>query len=64
MDKKILLFFHNLNIEGAPTMLIQAAEILVESGYLVEALSLKNGAKKGTAWQGLRAADLSGLKRA
>ena len=44
MEKKILLFFHNLNIEGAPTMLIQAAEILVESGYFVEALSLKNGA--------------------
>ena len=44
MDKKILLFFHNLNIEGAPTMLIQAAGTLVESGYLVEALSLKNGA--------------------
>lgn len=44
MTKRILLFFHNLNIEGAPTMLINGAKILVEAGYSVEALSLKAGA--------------------
>ena len=44
MTKKVLLFFHNLNIEGAPTMLINAAQILIESGYAVEALSLEHGA--------------------
>ena len=43
MAKRILLFFHNLNIEGAPTMLINAAKILAEAGYSVEALSLKDG---------------------
>lgn len=44
MTKKVLLFFHNLNIEGAPTMLVNAAQILIESGYTVEALSLEHGA--------------------
>lgn len=43
MNKKILLIFHNLNIEGAPTMLINVAKILVKAGYSVEALSLEEG---------------------
>ena len=46
MNNKVLLIFHNLNIEGAPTMLINAAKILVEAGYSVEALSLENGVYK------------------
>lgn len=43
MAKRILLFFHNLNMEGAPTMLVNVAKILTEEGYSVEALSLKDG---------------------
>lgn len=43
MKKSILLFSHNLNIEGAPTMLVEAAKILKENGYSVELLSMKDG---------------------
>lgn len=43
MRKKILLIFHNLNIEGAPTMLINAAKVLVGAGYSVSAVSLVDG---------------------
>ena len=43
MKKSILLFSHNLNIEGAPTMLVSAAKILKENGYSVELLSMKDG---------------------
>lgn len=43
MAKRILLFSHNLNMEGAPTMLINVARILAETGYSVETLSLKGG---------------------
>lgn len=43
MANKILLIFHNLNIEGAPTMLMQVARILSESEYSIEALAFGEG---------------------
>lgn len=46
MNKKILLVFHNLNVEGAPTMLVKAARILVEAGCSIEVLSMEDGAYK------------------
>lgn len=39
--KRILLVFHNLNVEGAPTMLVQASRIL--SDYHLEAISFQDG---------------------
>ena len=46
MSKRILLLFHNLNVEGAPTMLVKAAGILINSGKFVEAMSLSDGIYK------------------
>ena len=43
---KYLLVFHNLNIEGAPTMLVKTAKILVDSEKVVEAISLSDGVYK------------------
>lgn len=44
MSKKILVVFHNLNIEGAPTMLVKAVKVLLDADFLIEALSLEGGA--------------------
>ena len=48
MKKRILLLSHNLNIEGAPTMLVGAAKILEENGYSVELLSMQDGPYRKT----------------
>ncbi|MCI8338085.1 MAG: glycosyltransferase [Lachnospiraceae bacterium] len=45
--KRILLLFHNLEIEGAPITLANAGRILVEEGYEVAAFSPSSGEMAG-----------------
>lgn len=42
--KKILLFTHNLNYEGAPYVIYQLAELLIKNGYQVTVISFAMGA--------------------
>ena len=48
MNSKVLLVTNNLNLEGAPTMLLRIANILLKNGYSVSYLSFRDGYYKET----------------